>query len=275
MKKLALLLPFWPILFFFVALAFFGESSDFSVNKISSNFPFNPEWEVIGEENPSLKEIVSQSFHYLGNGAQSFAFVSEDGKYVLKFFKMKHLTPSFMAKIFPLKKYKEKDERHALHLKNTFAACKMAYEELKEETGLIYVHLNATQHLQKKVQLFDKALGSYRVDLDKTVFVLQKRAEMVYKRIGHMIKVGNIEGAKQSLQAVVNLVALRNSKGFTDIDTGISRNYGFIGNQPIHIDFLGLVKIDESNEVEKIETKMLGWIEKHYPGCWIQEESSG
>ncbi|MES2345521.1 MAG: hypothetical protein V4494_06265 [Chlamydiota bacterium] len=278
MRRLSLLLPFWPVLFFFIALAIFGKSSGFGVNKISSNFLYHSEWEVAGEEDPSLKEIISQPFHYLNAGFQSFAFVSEDGKYVLKFFKIEELTPTFMGKIFPIKKYKIEDRQRTQRRKNVFAACKMAYEELKEETGLIYVHLNATDHLKKTVQLFDKEQRRYLVDLDKTVFVVQKKAEMVYKHIGHKMKVNDFEGVKEAVQAVVDLVAARSSKGFMDTDMAVRGNYGFIGNQPIHLDFLGLVKVEEPNEKERIKVKMLGSIAKRYPSKFKElkwAESSG
>lgn len=267
MKKLAFILPFWPLLLGFFALTFFCKSTGFGIHKISSEFPYNPEWEVSGLNDQELLPIYSQSFKYLGNGAQSFAFVSEDGKYVIKFFKMKYLTQNKLGNILPIKKYQDKNIRHAKRLKDTFAACKMAFEELKEETGLLYVHLNATDHLKKQLYLY-KDGKKFTVDLDKTVFLVQEKAEMVYKRIGHFIKAGKIKEARESLNTVVELVQERNRKGFEDIDTGISRNYGFIGNRPIHLDFLGLIKTEAPNEKEKIETKMLSWVEKHYPGSF-------
>lgn len=266
MKKFALILPFWPLLLMGVALFVFCRTPGFGVHKVSSNFPYHAEWDVSGLDDTLVDPIFSQTFHYIGNGAQCFAFESRDGKYVLKLFKMKHLTQSSLGKLLPLERYKEKDKRHALRLSETFAACKMAFEELKEETGLVYVHINPTQHLKRWVKLLDKEGNHYQIDLDKTVFLVQEKAEMVYKRIGHLIKAGDHAGAKAALASVIDLISLRNSKGFVDNDTGISRNYGFVGGRPIHLDFLQIVKAENPNEREKIETKMRAWIEKHYPG---------
>lgn len=264
-KKWALFLPLWPLLFMFTALAIFGRSPGFGVHKISSNFPYQAEWEVKESQTVTFDTLFSYPFTYLGNGAQCYAFESADHQYVLKFFKMKTLTPSLTGKVFPFGKFKEKNVRHKQRLFDTCAACKYAMEELQEETGLIYVHLNRTQHLKKNALLIDRQGKRYTVSLDDTVFLVQKKAEMVYKRIGHQIKAGDEEGATRSIQAVIDLVARRNAKGFSDTDTGISRNYGFVGNQPIHIDFLRLVKERDDTEIEKIQTKISAWIHKHYP----------
>ena len=60
----------------------------FSVALIHSGLTFNPAWET-APASPELDPIFSQKFHYLGCGGQSFAFVSDDGQYVIKFFKFR------------------------------------------------------------------------------------------------------------------------------------------------------------------------------------------
>ena len=48
----------------------------------------------------SLKKITNQPFTYLNRGKQSFVFVSQDQKYVLKFFDARTLKPSLLQSIF-------------------------------------------------------------------------------------------------------------------------------------------------------------------------------
>src|SRR5258706_12163985 len=79
-------------------------------------------WELSplsAQEKENIDKILTEPFSFLGSGGQCYAFVSKDEKYVLKFFKQK-------ANPCPL-----------------FNSCKIAYETLKEETGMLALHLNA------------------------------------------------------------------------------------------------------------------------------------
>ena len=56
----------------------------FSADKFKLDLPYNAKWEV---EQIPIDSILSQRFYFLGKGLQSFAFISEDGCYVLKVFR--------------------------------------------------------------------------------------------------------------------------------------------------------------------------------------------
>ena len=49
--------------------------------------------------------------------------------------------------------------------------------ELKNESGLIYVHLNNARDLNKKVTVFDKNGQQHVVDIDRTCFYVAKTAQ--------------------------------------------------------------------------------------------------
>src|ERR1700722_581245 len=102
----------WPIKFvwlilaglliFFPIRAYYRWTDDFRIANITHDIPYHPEWDtsLSHEELAQLKSILDQPFTYIGKGAQAYAFASEDGKYVLKFFKFKHLRPNTFLALF-------------------------------------------------------------------------------------------------------------------------------------------------------------------------------
>lgn len=63
----------------------------FSICHIYSDLPYKKSWEV---KAPLSEEIVQQPFFYLGRGHQTYAFVSQDNRYVMKFYRFpSHLRP--------------------------------------------------------------------------------------------------------------------------------------------------------------------------------------
>src|SRR6266567_3530070 len=79
-----------------------GPTRSFALCKISSSLPPNKEWETApleGESERELERALCQPYHFLSKGAQAFVFKSEDGRYVIKFFKLHHLQPSAWLKM--------------------------------------------------------------------------------------------------------------------------------------------------------------------------------
>ena len=92
------------LVFLFVAMRFYyAMTDDFRLQNIS--YPekmrpiSTPYFATIDQQ--LLEPIFAQRFFYLGKGAQSYAFSSEDGVFVLKFFKFKHLKPNWLMQILP------------------------------------------------------------------------------------------------------------------------------------------------------------------------------
>src|SRR2546422_718538 len=63
-----------------------NQTKGFQVCKIYSPLPYDAQWEIQGE---GVK--LNSTFRFLGKGGQFYAFVSDDGKTVLKLFKMHNL----------------------------------------------------------------------------------------------------------------------------------------------------------------------------------------
>ncbi len=257
-------------LLFLICLLIFAartcwHGSEFCLHNIQSSLSYREDWATC-DPDEHLQDAWNQPYMYLGNGAQCYAFVSQDGKYVLKFFKMKHLTPKSWLKAIPLipKQYRfQKLNLRQQRLDQTFGAFKMAYDEFRIESGLLFVHLNRTHSLNKRA-LLQKGNKQWNVNLDEVPFILQERGELIYKHLNRLITEGDYYATQTAIRSVQDFFTHRNAKGFADLDSGISKNYGFVGNRVVQIDIGRLRHKKDLNEYEQAlsrrgEEKFLQW----------------
>src|ERR1700724_132490 len=86
------------LVLFGLARLYYRLTDDFRLSNMTYSLPFKAPWEspsLTPEQHRELAQILNQKFFYIGKGAQCYAFASDDQQYVLKFFKFKHLKPSF------------------------------------------------------------------------------------------------------------------------------------------------------------------------------------
>ncbi len=271
-------------LFLFLISFFLGidrfvhhESSRFTLSKVISSQGSSSEWEIPKlplEEQKNLEQILNQKFTYYSKGSQSYVFISEDKKFILKFLKQEKLRPKSWLAYLPLsfnpyhQEYLFKKEK----CRATFSACKTAFQELKKESGLIYVHLNNSRDLNKKITILDKNGEQHIVDIDKTCFYVQKRAQLIYLRISELMHSNDIEGAKRIISSVFSLIDFLGKKGVFDNDPILRKNFGLIDDVAVQID-IGKLRIDPvrqqtlayKQEVGSITNSFKIWIEKNYP----------
>jgi len=150
------------------------------------------------------------------------------------------------------------------NLFNIFDAHKMAYEEMKEDAGLIYLHLNKTGHLNKKIKVTDRLHRSYVVDLDQVEFVVQERAELIFDRLKSYLDAGDRDQLNLALTEVMHLIKRRTEKGIADHDKAVKHNFGFIGDRVIQLDIGRIYRADKPKEYDRI----LGRIDK-----WLDEQN--
>lgn len=218
-----------------------------------------------------IEDLFKQKFRFLGRGGQCFAFISEDGLTVIKFFKQHNIRywnwlnqNTFPSSIDHLRQKILKKHRH--RSPQFFESCKIAYEEFKDRTGLLYLHLNNTDCFTREVTIVDRQGIAYKIDPNTTRFALQKRAKPSHKKLKQLIKEGNIVEAKQCIDSVLNLIKERTQKGIKDRDPNIKRNFGFIGNQAIEIDLGSFTKTDKvyplKEELTEKTHKFKKWLNK-------------
>ena len=256
------------------------QTDTFTTLAISSNRPYHEEFAtrtLTENESFELQKALSQPYTYFGRGGQAYAFFSADGHYVVKFFKQRLFRPSWLLNHLPLTplfhKYREKRNWKRLDkFQRDFSSYKVAFEELQQETGVIYSHLNPTTHLKTKLAITDRLGIVHNVDLDHLDFIVQKRADRVYDRIDRLMQSGKIEEAKQSIKGVFAMIHARSEKGFRDRDPNIQTNCGFIGNRAIKIDVGRFVKCEEMKtkevrdaDLSRITAPFENWIAETHP----------
>ncbi len=256
------------------------RTDGFTICSVQSSRPVNDLWEARPLSWPEKKEAeaaLENKYTYFGCGGQSFIFFSKDGRYVLKLFKQKKFNLPFWMRAFHipylLDRYRAKKiwSREDKLLRD-FTSYKIAFDELQDETGLIYVHLNKTDSWKRKITLIDRLNIEHQLDLDSLDFVIQKRAELVYERIVRQMREGDQKGAEQSISQIISLIITRCQKGYHDRDPNIRTNCGFIGEKAVKIDvgrFVQMEKMKEKSiiksEVVRITAPFKAWIEIEYP----------
>lgn len=239
----------------------------FRLSNIYSTLPIDPARAIeplSQQEMASLKILLSQPYHFLDSGGESYAFVSEDGQYVLKFFKHHHMrVHSFLPK-------KELDRRK-MRFNRFFKSCKLAYDLFRKETGLIFIHLNKSADLNITLTLIDPSYVSHHVNLDQFEFALQKRVSMAAPTFAQLSKTQDLEVAKARLDTLVELIVQRCNVGLADHDAQL-RNFGFLGDEAISVD-LGCFSFDETlkngqgikRTLLHESSKMRKWLKTTYP----------
>lgn len=238
------------------------------MTKISSNLLYSIEREVPCHDVEKVREILNQPFSYLNKGVQTFVFASQDGKYVIKFLRHDHLRPALWAHFLPQQWRESKAAKKRAKLNKDFISYKIAYEELREETGLVFVHLNKTDYLKQKLSLIDKIGVGHCLDLDQFEFLVQKRAELLYPTLENLIDQGKIEDVKVALSNLVHLLAKKFDKGIFDKDPDLNTNFGFVGNEVVQIDIGRFRKEDQ-----KLKREMILRITDHLHQ-WLMTRSS-
>lgn len=252
----------------------------FVLANITYEMPYQQDWEtppLTEGQRLHFDEILNQKFYYVGKGAQSYAFKSADDKYILKFFKFKHLKPSIFVAFLPsmgfFKSYKEKQiERKSRLLRSVFDGYRLAYEVHAPETGLIYIHLNKSGNLNKTVVVKDKIGFEKKIDLDEVPFVLQEKVKTTRMTMTELMHKGDISLVEQRIKQIFDLYLLEYNKGIYDRDHGVLHNTGFVNEKPIHLDVGKLTKDERMKKKEYFKPDLLlivqkfnTWFKANYP----------
>ena len=255
--------------FLLALLAFCGverfcqkKTHGFRLHKIASEETIYESYLPEGEEKETLQKMVNQPYRFLSSGGESYVFVSRDDRYVIKFFKHHHMRKRSLFDLFNSEwkgqRMKKRDQ--------LFASCRIAEERLKEETGLIALHLAKTPgYFDRPLTILDPLNVAHTINLDQTDFALQHKGELAMDLLKR-------SKDPQLLDAIIALIHRRSSKGVADLDSVFKRNLAFIDKRAIAID-LGAFAIDEglktpflANRALFFETlKLRRWLSKNAP----------
>jgi len=211
----------------------------FRSDKMNPNQFFKNHWDVAINDEVFLDKILDQNYRFLNKGRQSFVFVSDDDKYVIKFFRFHRYRVSTFNKVISVfsigRKYTNILQRELNELyQENMNSYKLAYENLKEETGVIYVHLNKTQNLKKKLQIKDKFKSKYFIDLDNFGFVIQKKTKSFMQAL--LEAKDDIIEVQSLLESFVNNLHSIYSQNILNKDRHVLQNLGVLDNRVLEID---------------------------------------
>ncbi len=235
------------------------------------------ELEPFSVKHKHAKDILTNhSFHYLASGAQCYAFDSDDHKYILKLFKFQHMRIPPWIKYLPLPTSLERYRTAKLARKRQviaelFGSFQLASRYLKEETGILFLHLRKTSDFQAQLTIFDKIGKQHKLNIDTTYFVLQLRADLAYDKINEWMKKGKISKARDGIRSLVALAATRCEKGLFDKDPDFRTNFGFVKGRATQIDIGRFSKRRHhckksicQPEIIRITREFRKWLQEHH-----------
>jgi hypothetical protein len=263
----------------FGARLYMHLTDDFRLGNITYEMPYQKEWTfppLSAAEEEELSLILQQPFTYLGKGSQCYVFASSDERYVIKFFKFKHVRPSWTDQLLYhlgfRKSAQKQAARKARKLWGLFHACKLAYDENRKESGLKYVQLNRLGNPSRQVQLIDKIGLKHQIALAELPFIIQEKAVPLETLLHRLLQAGDVAAAEQHLEKVFDFYASEYSRGLLDRDHHVLRNLGFIQKRVVHLDVGKLAKEEKMKQKEyaqddakKVAYALNSWISRHYP----------
>ena len=267
---------------------YFRLTGGFRESNIISDFAFDPRWQTrpLNEgEQLEVDNVLDQEYRYLGKGCQSYVFVSQDGQYVIKFFKYQRFRPQFYINWFSFVPQieairEQKIEKKRKKREDLFNSWKVAYDNLQDESGLVYVHLNKTDNLNKTLIAFDKIGLKHTIDMDQMEFLIQRKATMLCHELDRLVAIGDVEKAKKLISNLIDMVVFEYNRGLADNDHALMQNTGVIEGKPIHVD-VGQFVIDYSmkdpakysQELYNKTYKFRLWRQEKHPELLVHLES--
>ncbi|MGH2611556.1 MAG: hypothetical protein ACRDFB_00735 [Rhabdochlamydiaceae bacterium] len=179
-------------------------------------------------------------------------YESEDHHYVIKFFNPRsvikenwfHRIPKLM-RINSWKWISNTYFRQKERLEKYFYRYEMSFSDLKEETALIYIHLDPGTSLSQSLKLVDKKGIHHLLNLETHPFILQKKVDLTFTHLNKLIKAGQVEEAKEATRQIYSFFLSRAQKGYKDRFQALEKNYGFIEGKFVQFD-TGRLRKDEA-----------------------------
>jgi len=217
-------------------------TAGFGLNKIQFDLPTNPDWDFHLSKTSfgQVQDILDQEFTYLDKGRQSYVFESADGNYVIKFFRYHLVRPRLRHYFLQLfKQFREYGSYRILGKRHQFEgwmdSYSLAFRELKEETGILYMHLtNTTSRHNKQITIRDRLNRKYTLDADKVGFLIQKKVDLLYDRVLELTKAKDFDNLARVMKAYLSTVASRYQKGIKNKDHAWTHNYGVYGFDEVY-----------------------------------------
>ncbi len=239
---------------------YFHLTDGFSVSNITPQVPLN-DW-MASPITTEIRQILGQPFYYKAKGCQTYVLVSEDGNYVLKFFKFKHLNKRWIEYLPGLSIFAAKQEAaRARREKKTellFNGYTLAYQRLPQETGILFLHFNTSNELGLITTIYDKLGIAHALDMSQQIFVLQRYAEPLTKKTDPIQLENDIRA----------LITARIAQNIIDHDPALLQNVGYINGKLIYLDVgqfassIPSTSVDPETEIQVRVSEIPAWFER-------------
>lgn len=202
----------------------------FSLQEIASLDQIEPPFQI------KEIDVFSQPYHFFSQGRQTYVFLSEDGKYVLKFFKRSYYAFPWYTKCLP-KKWRQKEINKREKRKRFYLqGYKIAWEEMPEKTALLYVQLGKSEGPSVNIQLLDRLRRGFSIDLSQVSFVLQKKGEPLFPTLLKIYEQEGMRGVERILDQFILYLKERIGKKIVDTEQNIRDNFGILDGNILYLD---------------------------------------
>ncbi|MCY3974107.1 MAG: hypothetical protein OXF02_00970 [Simkaniaceae bacterium] len=246
------------------------EVGDFSFSKTR-------EIAMAPEDIVETRVALAQPYRYLGKGAHLFAFVSRDGRYVIKFVKRKEPWIRMFCRLL-----RDAVRFRGIYVDRTVlprsveglsASAAFAYERLKPFTETLFLHFNPTEDLKVVLSVRSGIGRLFRLDLDRLQFIVQRRAVPVADYLLTLRKANCLSEAERAVSDLLALTERRARLGYRDKDPRLLRNFGFVDGRAVQWDIGGFGPDTPTNmdryyyaeESRVMEETLRKWLIGHYP----------
>lgn len=211
-----------------------SSKDGFSIYRISYALP-----PAQGQDPVPPEELFRGPFSYLGRGRQCYAFESPDGRLVLKIPRFDRYELPFFWKMpfafFERFRNSIREERQR-RLAFTLESFKIASEELKEETAILYLHIHDTPAILGRTTLIDKLGRRFEIDLNRTAFVLQEKKRLMMPQFLDAVRAGDDLKVGLIIDSFLAILKKRARLGIFNKDPSFMRNFAWDDGKGVQID---------------------------------------
>lgn len=201
----------------------------------------------------SVRPLFSQPLFFLGEGKQSVAYETSDGKFVLKL----------------LKKATRKSRKKPLD--DAVVGAIIGKTIIPEETGVIACSFGPQTVKLPTVTILTEKGKIEKINLQEVPFIFQRKARPFKQTIMRLIAEKKMKEASLRIESIFMLLAACREKGVIDRDGSLIRNgnIGFVDTRAILVDTGKLCRINDRKRLTLHDVNRLkplhSWLETACP----------
>jgi hypothetical protein len=231
----------------------------FSIEKITSHHPRDERWSVAMPPPDVCDDLFNQPYYYLGSGCQTYSFRSQDGQYVIKFFKQRPMRLSWRHRL--LSPFFFEASRPLGVREMLYSSCLLAFRELTDEAKLIALHLTRDAIPTRQLALCDQNGKWHTLQLSEMEFAVQRYGLPCGEQLSELIAQGRRNEAMALRQKILALVEKLQEKRIIDTDMVFEKNYGLVDGEPFLIDIGSLERGPYRNQVREMERRIAAFLD--------------